>query len=80
MADVPPKQNAPLAAILFRREALVFLITLACSLLIFLLMLRWLFHSNLYQQYPDRQEIVPIKSRCHRLSGYYPNQKSLNSR
>jgi hypothetical protein len=45
MADVASKHNTPLAAILFRREALIFLITLVCSLIIFIVMLRFIFQS-----------------------------------
>ena len=41
---------------------------------------RWRFHKGLYRQCPGRPGIVPISSRCRRLSGYYLNQKSLNSR
>lgn len=45
MADLPGKETTPLATILFRREALVFLITLVCAVIIFILSLRVIFQT-----------------------------------
>jgi hypothetical protein len=46
MSDVPTKERIPLATLLFRREALVFLITLVCSLIIFIFSLRLIFSTT----------------------------------
>ena len=49
MSDVSTKERIPLATLLFRREALVFLITLVCSLIIFIFSLRLIF-STMWDQ------------------------------
>lgn len=45
MANVASKPNVPLATVLFRRETFIFLITLVCSLVIFIVMLRFIFQT-----------------------------------
>ena len=45
MASPPEKETTPLATILFRREALVFLITLVCAVIIFILSLGVIFQT-----------------------------------
>jgi hypothetical protein len=45
MPDVASKNSTPLASILFRREALIFLVTLVCSLIIFIFSLGLIFQT-----------------------------------
>lgn len=45
MSNLPEKKSTTLANILFRREALVFLITLVCAVLIFILSLNLIFQT-----------------------------------